>query len=458
MVAPCPFVSKTMAQATYFVGLFTVDSWQEFLAHGGNIMGFQENKASSVHRLRHGDRLLAYLTRVSAFVGVLEVVGEPFYDATPLWSDGEFPVRIAVKVRDSVPIERAVPMAAVLPKLSFARAKPRLPAYWSIHVRSSPRRWLRADAKTVEKEIIKRSRKSSGDSNDGQTNGFTASKQARVAVRRRLIDVCGQGRMPRGRNRVLRVSQRTAAIRNSARPSVLRSWDSVLSFNKVTGYSVNVPIAETCVPTAVCANTCYFAIGAPAWKHALRHQLRIYDAICADPIGFARRVALEYDKRGLTFIRWNGGGDLFAESVDTINALSEIRPDIVIWVVTRSVEWAPKINDSPNVYVQFSLDRHSLSRRREVLAQRPLSRNLFFSYQCDEGEQPAPSKINEISVLFFHKYQPTSSLRTLPAEIICPLNVRENLRGVCETCRRCFNGDAVSHGKKIGKSATGCSA
>ena len=145
------------------------------------------------------------------------------------------------------------------------------------------------------------------------------------------------------------------------------SYGNILSFNKVTGYSVNVPIATTCQPTAVCRKTCYFAVGAPSWKNSLRHQATIYQSIKENPVEFAERVALEYDRLGLSFLRWNGGGDLFEESVAVINYLGKIRPDIVLWVVTRIPAFAVQIEDAENVYIHFSLDHSSLPRRKKFL-------------------------------------------------------------------------------------------
>ena len=94
---------------------------------------------------------------------------------------------------------------------------------------------------------------------------------------------------------------------------------------RLPGYSVNVPIAETCLPTAMCMKTCYFARGAASWANSLRHQRKVHASMQSDPVAFAERVAMEYDNLGLTFIRWNGGGDLFEESVTTVNYLAKMR-------------------------------------------------------------------------------------------------------------------------------------
>ena len=73
---------------TYWIDLFTIGTWKEFLDHGGDVSGFSEKRRATVQRMKPGDYLLCYLTRVSRWVGVLEVTGEPFFDETP---DLEFP-------------------------------------------------------------------------------------------------------------------------------------------------------------------------------------------------------------------------------------------------------------------------------------------------------------------------------------------------------------------------------
>ena len=68
---------------TYWIDLFTIETWKEFLDHGGDVSGFSEKRRVTVERMKPGDYLLCYLTRVSRWVGVLEVTGEPFFDETP---------------------------------------------------------------------------------------------------------------------------------------------------------------------------------------------------------------------------------------------------------------------------------------------------------------------------------------------------------------------------------------
>ena len=106
------------------------------------------------------------------------------------------------------------------------------------------------------------------------------------------------------------------------------------------GYAVNFPIQKTCKPTKVCKDTCYFAAGLNATSPALTLQHRNLDHCKSNPESFALRVIYEYDNAGLSFLRWNGGGDLFEEAVEAIEYIRLNRPDIVLWITTRKPEIA----------------------------------------------------------------------------------------------------------------------
>ena len=419
----------------HYLGLFTVASWREFNIHGATVMGFTEAQARAASRLHVGDRILAYLSKVSAFVAVLEVTGQAYADSAPIWTDGVFPVRVPVRIVVEVPLSIAIPIRALVGSLTFLPAG-QAPSAWTVHVRSAPRRWKDADGEAVTRALMVR-RDAVVAGGDGDASSPVVA--GRKAARRGVLPVTA---------RVGRIVARTERLFEVEPETTVGSYDTVLSGNKVTGYSVNVPIAMTCRPSLVCLDTCYFAAGAPTWVHALRHQRRVYDTIVADPRAFAERVALEYDNLGLTFLRWNGGGDLFAESVEAINHLGRMRPDIPVWVVTRLAEWASQIDELPNVFVHFSLDRHSLPRRAEFLGLRPRTRKFFFSYQCAEGEVPDPETIATagVSVLFFNNYDPPEDIPDYDGGVLCPLNSRSDISGTCSQCRRCFDGSAVAHG------------
>lgn len=94
---------------TYWLDLFTVETWKEFLDHGGDVTGFREKRWKIVQKIKHGDYLLCYLTGASRWVGLLEVTSEPVYDETPIWKSDVFPSRVGVRVVLALPPEQGVP-------------------------------------------------------------------------------------------------------------------------------------------------------------------------------------------------------------------------------------------------------------------------------------------------------------------------------------------------------------
>lgn len=231
---------------------------------------------------------------------------------------------------------------------------------------------------------------------------------------------------------------------------LLEENEKILSHNKVTGYSVNFPIAKTCQPSKVCMERCYFAKGGSSWPASLKKQLRLYNSTKADPLGTADRLIAEINGKHnkLTYLRWNGGGDLFAESVEMLHACAEALPELPFWVVTRIPEFASQVKELPNLFVHFSLDGKSLDRMEKYEAKKKLSQNYFYSYQCDKGEMPKPENLKGISVVFFDGYHPTGDMGWMEQETICPLNTRDDITNTCEDCRRCFDNSAVKHFQK----------
>lgn len=87
-----------MNKRNYWLDLFTGTTWQEFLDAGGEISGFRENRWKTVQKIKPGDYLLCYLTGLFRWIGILEIVSEPFKDETPIWKFDTFPCRLKVKI------------------------------------------------------------------------------------------------------------------------------------------------------------------------------------------------------------------------------------------------------------------------------------------------------------------------------------------------------------------------
>jgi predicted RNA-binding protein len=141
-----------MAKPTYWLDLFTGTTWQEFLDAGSKISGFRERRWKTVQAIKPGDFLLCYLTGVSRFIGLLEVISEPFRDDAKIWKDESFPCRLRVKPVIVLTPETAVPVQDLRDRLSFFEDL-KTPNSWTGHFRGSPVRWKPSDAIAVHKAL-----------------------------------------------------------------------------------------------------------------------------------------------------------------------------------------------------------------------------------------------------------------------------------------------------------------
>src|SRR5262245_28378197 len=98
--------------------------------------------------MKPGDYLLCYLTRVSRWVGVLEVTGEPFFDEAPIWSSRVFPSRVNVQVVLALGPEHGVPVLDMRGELTVFQNLDN-PNRWQGPFRGSPTRWKAADGEAV---------------------------------------------------------------------------------------------------------------------------------------------------------------------------------------------------------------------------------------------------------------------------------------------------------------------
>ncbi len=135
-------------QPSYWLDLFTHQTWTEFLAAGANVSGFRENRWRTVQSMKPGDILLCYLTGVSRWIGLLEVTGPAFKDNTLIWSVNNFPARVPVRILSKLDPLEAVPVIEMRDKLSiFQNLKS--PHAWTGRFRGSPYKWTQADGEAV---------------------------------------------------------------------------------------------------------------------------------------------------------------------------------------------------------------------------------------------------------------------------------------------------------------------
>ncbi len=144
---------RAMDTRNYWFDLYSGTTWEEFLTAGAEVTGFRERRRKTVQQIKPGDYLLCYLTGVSRWIGMLEVVEAPYKDQTPIWKDEDFPCRVKVKVVAALTPETAVPVLQLKDQMSIFKSL-KNPNAWTGHFRGSPAKWKPLDGKMVVDAIL----------------------------------------------------------------------------------------------------------------------------------------------------------------------------------------------------------------------------------------------------------------------------------------------------------------
>lgn len=128
----------------------------------------------------------------------------------------------------------------------------------------------------------------------------------------------------------------------------------ILSKNKKTGASIDLPREGHCRPTKVCSQACYARQGHQTRPDALKKQKYISEYLKNDI------KELIEECRGITAVRLNGCGDLLQEHIPAILSLAKQSPQTEFWGMTRKPEIAMAINNKlPNLRLLVTVDATS---------------------------------------------------------------------------------------------------
>lgn len=125
----------------YHLDLFSPATYQAFSKSDRTISGFQPRQRTTAQRIKPGDRFICYMTKLSRWIGVLEIVSGPFEDATPVFypDNDPFTVRFRVKPIYWLPLEKCIPIHEdeVWDRLSFTRGQRKDTSNWTGKLRGS---------------------------------------------------------------------------------------------------------------------------------------------------------------------------------------------------------------------------------------------------------------------------------------------------------------------------------
>ena len=138
----------------YWLDLFTWETWEEFRKAGSSITGFRESRWNSVQKIAKGDYLLCYLTGLSRFIGLLEVISDPFKGKDrDIWKNNDFPCRLEVKPLVELSPETSIPVIELRDNLSFFENL-KTPYSWGVYFRGSPFKFKPGDGKVIAQALL----------------------------------------------------------------------------------------------------------------------------------------------------------------------------------------------------------------------------------------------------------------------------------------------------------------
>ncbi|WP_299426700.1 EVE domain-containing protein, partial [uncultured Meiothermus sp.] len=125
----------------YFLNLFSPETYEAFTESSQTVSGFRPRQRNAVGRIQIGDKLICYMTKLSRWVGLFEVLSEHFIDNTPIFQTENDPFVIRFKVRPLIwlPKEHGVPIHEddIWKGLSFTKDLDKNSITWTGKVRSS---------------------------------------------------------------------------------------------------------------------------------------------------------------------------------------------------------------------------------------------------------------------------------------------------------------------------------
>lgn len=142
----------------YYLDLFSPETYEAFTKSKQDISGFRPRQENAASKVRIGDKLVCYVTKLSRWIGILEVTSAYFRDDTPIFYSANDPFVIRFKVRTMawLPKEKAIPVREenVWDALSFTREYDKDGSHWTGKFRNSLNLISDTDGRFLESLIL----------------------------------------------------------------------------------------------------------------------------------------------------------------------------------------------------------------------------------------------------------------------------------------------------------------
>jgi predicted RNA-binding protein len=138
----------------YLLNLFSPETYEAFGKSEQEVSGFRARQKNAAGRVKIGDKLICYMTKVSRWFGIVEVISDFYIDDTPILypEDDPFIVRFKVKPIIWLPKEQAIPIREdkVWEHLSFTKGVNKSVTTWTGKIRSSLSPISKSDGEFLE--------------------------------------------------------------------------------------------------------------------------------------------------------------------------------------------------------------------------------------------------------------------------------------------------------------------
>lgn len=162
----------------YYLDLFSPETYEAYKRSDRGVSGFRMRQKSAAERIKPGDKLLCYLTRLSRWFGILEVRSGPFIDNKPIFylEDDPFVVRFSVTPIILLDVDKAVPIHedALWENLSFTKGHDKAVSTWTGKIRASLVPIDEPDGQLIETLLKKQA-------DGGPSYDFDAEEYAKLA-------------------------------------------------------------------------------------------------------------------------------------------------------------------------------------------------------------------------------------------------------------------------------------
>jgi hypothetical protein len=142
----------------HYLDLFSPQTYEAFNRSARDVSGFRQTHEKLAQRVQPGDRFICYMSKISRWFGVLEVLGQSFIDSAPIFyeKDDPFVVRFKVKPLVWLAPELAIPAHddLVWTRLSFTKDQSKQSSIWAARVRGSLSRLKPEDAAVLEGALL----------------------------------------------------------------------------------------------------------------------------------------------------------------------------------------------------------------------------------------------------------------------------------------------------------------